>query len=78
MRLSDARVRKRQTEMFYPDHQPPPWLNGDNTPRSLEPIVRHFAVSPIEIHYLLKKYIATNVAAVPTTAANRHAQIEAG
>ena len=40
MRLSDAGVRRRQTELIYIDHQPSPWLTEDDAPRSLEPIVR--------------------------------------
>jgi hypothetical protein len=42
MRLSDAGLRRRPTKLFYPNHRPPPWLNEDATPRSLEPIVRFF------------------------------------
>jgi hypothetical protein len=41
MRLSDARLRCRQTKLFYPNHRLPPWLAEDATPRSLEPMVRH-------------------------------------
>ena len=40
MRLSDAGLRQRQTKALYPNHRPPPWLNEDAAPRSLEPIVR--------------------------------------
>jgi hypothetical protein len=40
MRLSDAELRRRKTKLIYPNHRFPPWLNGDDTPRSLEPIVR--------------------------------------
>jgi hypothetical protein len=40
MRLSDARLRRRQTKLIYPNHRPSPWLTEDATPRSLEPIVR--------------------------------------
>jgi hypothetical protein len=29
-----------QNEADYPDHQLPPWFAEDDTPRSLEPIVR--------------------------------------
>ncbi len=31
MRLSDAEVRPRQTEMLDPNHRPPPWLTEDAT-----------------------------------------------
>jgi hypothetical protein len=40
MRLSDARVRSRKTKLIYANHRPPPWLTGNDTPRSPEPIVR--------------------------------------
>ena len=42
MRLSDAGVRRRQTKLIYPNHRSPSWLIEDTTPRSLEPIVRHY------------------------------------
>jgi hypothetical protein len=29
MRLSDAGLRRRQTELIYADHRLPPWLNED-------------------------------------------------
>jgi len=29
MRLSDARLRQRQTKMLYPSHLLPPWLTED-------------------------------------------------
>jgi hypothetical protein len=31
MRLSDAGLRRRQTELIYPDHRLPPWLTEDAT-----------------------------------------------
>jgi hypothetical protein len=31
MRLSDARLRCRQTKLLYPNHRPPPWLTEDDT-----------------------------------------------
>jgi hypothetical protein len=31
MRLSDAGLRRRQTELFYPNHRSPPWLTEDAT-----------------------------------------------
>ena len=40
MRLSDAQVREYKTELLYPNHRPTPWPTEDDTPRSLEPIVR--------------------------------------
>src|SRR5882757_7616096 len=40
MRLSDARLRRRQRKILYLNHRLPPWLNEDATPRSLEPMVR--------------------------------------
>jgi hypothetical protein len=40
MRLSDARLRRHQSKLIYPDHRLPPWFTEDDTPRSLEPIVR--------------------------------------
>jgi hypothetical protein len=40
MRLSDAGMRGRKTELIYLDHRFPPWLTEDAIPRSLEPIVR--------------------------------------
>jgi hypothetical protein len=39
MRLSDAKLRRRQTKLRYPDHRPSPWLTNAAAPRSLEPIV---------------------------------------
>jgi hypothetical protein len=30
MRLSDARLRRLQTKLIYPNHRLPPWLNGDD------------------------------------------------
>jgi hypothetical protein len=32
MRLSDARVRSRQTKLIYPNHRLPPWLIEDTNP----------------------------------------------
>jgi hypothetical protein len=32
MRLSDARVRRHQTKLIYPDHRLPPWLTENDTP----------------------------------------------
>ena len=32
MRLSNARLRRRQTTLIYPDHRLPLWLTGDATP----------------------------------------------
>jgi hypothetical protein len=29
MRLSDARLRCRETDLIYPDHLPSPWLTED-------------------------------------------------
>src|SRR5258708_5088786 len=43
IRLSDARLRRRQTELVYPNHRPTPWLIEDVASRSLEPIVRRYA-----------------------------------
>jgi integrase len=40
MRLSDAGLRRRRTKPLYLSHLLPPWLNGDDTPRSLEALVR--------------------------------------
>jgi hypothetical protein len=40
MRLSDAGLRRRKTKPLYPNHRFPPWLTEDDTPRSLEPMVR--------------------------------------
>jgi hypothetical protein len=40
MRLSDAGLRRRQSKLIYPNHRLPPWLTGDATTRSFEPIVR--------------------------------------
>ena len=31
MRLSDAGLRQRPTELIYPKHRPPPWLSEDAT-----------------------------------------------
>ena len=31
MRLSDAGLRRHPTELIYPDHRLPPWLNEDAT-----------------------------------------------
>jgi hypothetical protein len=42
MRLSDAGLQCQQTKLIYPDHPLRPWLTEDATPRSLEPMVRHF------------------------------------
>jgi hypothetical protein len=33
MRLSDARLRRRQTKLVYPDYRLPPWLTEDANPR---------------------------------------------
>ena len=33
MRLSDARLRRRQTKPVYPNHRPPPWLTEVASPR---------------------------------------------
>jgi hypothetical protein len=43
MRLSDAGLCQRPTKLIYPDHRLTPWPNEDDTPRSLEPIVRRLA-----------------------------------
>jgi hypothetical protein len=32
MRLSDARLRRKQTKLIYTNHQPPPWLTEDDNP----------------------------------------------
>jgi hypothetical protein len=42
MRLNDARLRRQQPKLIYPNHGLPPWLTEDATLRSLEPIVRRF------------------------------------
>jgi hypothetical protein len=41
IRLSDAGLHQRQSKALYPNHRSPPWFIGDDTPRSLEPFVRH-------------------------------------
>jgi len=35
MMLSDARLRRRRTNLIYPDHRSSPWFNEDAIPRSL-------------------------------------------
>jgi hypothetical protein len=40
MRLRDAGPRQRKAKALYLNHLPTPWLNVDDAPRSLEPIVR--------------------------------------
>jgi hypothetical protein len=40
MRLSDAGLRRRQTNVLYPNHRLPPWPIEDAAARSLERIVR--------------------------------------
>src|SRR6202522_2328377 len=44
MRLSDARLRCRQTKLIYPNHRPPPWPNEaaprDRTNRLLDDALR--------------------------------------
>ena len=51
IRLSDAGLRRRQTKLIYPNHRLPPWLNGDATRRSLEPIVRRLRDGVLRHHY---------------------------
>jgi hypothetical protein len=48
MSLSDAGVRRRQTELLYLNHRLPPWPDEDATPRSLEPIVMCRPSTPAE------------------------------
>jgi hypothetical protein len=40
IRLSDARLRRRKTKLFYPDHRSHSMAYRRCDPRSLEPIVR--------------------------------------
>jgi hypothetical protein len=45
MRLSDARLRRRQTKLLYPNHRSPPWLTeaatpGDRSNRSLDRLAK--------------------------------------
>ena len=54
MRLSDTRLRRRKTKLLYTNHRFPPWPNGDDTPRSLEPIVRSQALR----HFKQRRRIA--------------------
>jgi hypothetical protein len=44
MSLSDAGLHQRQTKALDLNHRSPPWLTEDVAPRSLQPIVRPFAV----------------------------------
>jgi hypothetical protein len=46
MRLSDAGLRRRETELLYLNHRLPPWLTEDAATRSLEPIVRLGTLRP--------------------------------
>src|ERR1700755_364616 len=47
MRLSDARLRRRQSKLIYPNHRPSPCLIETAPSRSLEPIVRSLTSLPI-------------------------------
>src|ERR1700723_2442920 len=46
MRLSDARLRRRQTKLLYPNHRLPSLAHRRRHPRSLEPIVRCHPTKP--------------------------------
>jgi len=39
MRLGDAGLRQPKSTLLYLNHRLPPWLNEDDTPRLLEPLV---------------------------------------
>jgi hypothetical protein len=67
MRLSDAGVRCRPTELIYPNHRLPPWLIEASTPRSLEPIVRCHPTKPQPCPPKLALFASFAVQGAPTS-----------
>jgi len=74
MRLSDARLRRRETKLIYPDHRPTPWPSEVVAPRSLEPIVRCALEGPA--HHLYYSVLAMRLAPRTWTVRTRHSRSE--